>query len=67
MRLVVLGSGTCFPTPPDARVRMPPLFAVDPGEGRWILLDCSEGARWRLPAAGIDPARVRHGRARGAG
>lgn len=56
----MLGSGTCFPTPPGARARMPPLFAVDVGEGRWVLLDCSEGARWRLVNAGVDPSRVRY-------
>ncbi len=43
---------------------MPPLFALDVArEGdppAWIVFDCSEGARWRLADAGIDPCDVHH-------
>lgn len=64
MELVILGSGTCFPPPPGAAFRYPPLFALNaapPGEpARWVVFDCSEGARWRLAAAGIDPGSVGH-------
>lgn len=64
MKLVVLGSGTCLNPPPGTPARMPPLFALDvsdePSTPQWILFDCSEGARWRLPAHGIDPRDIRH-------
>jgi ribonuclease BN (tRNA processing enzyme) len=64
MRLFLLGTGTCLGPLPGVAARLPPLFALDtarPGEGpAWLLLECSEGARWRLPAAGIDPAHVHH-------
>ncbi|HEU4533936.1 MAG TPA: hypothetical protein VFS00_07460, partial [Polyangiaceae bacterium] len=64
MELVILGSGTCFPPAAGAPFRYPPLFALNaapPGaEARWVVFDCSEGARWRLSAAGIDPAGVGH-------
>lgn len=62
MKLVVLGSGTCLNPLPGAAARMPPLFALDVGEAsaQWILFDCSEGARYRLPAHGIAPAEIRH-------
>jgi ribonuclease BN (tRNA processing enzyme) len=65
MRLAILGSGTCLGPLPGTKARMPPLFALDVaprGEKhpQWLLFDCSEGARWRLPEAGIDPARVQH-------
>ncbi|MCU0683731.1 MAG: MBL fold metallo-hydrolase [Polyangiaceae bacterium] len=64
MELVILGSGTCFPAAPGAAFRYPPLFALNvagPGaEAQWVVFDCSEGARWRLGAAGIDPAKVEH-------
>lgn len=64
MRVLLLGTGTCLNPPPGAVPRLPPLFAVElsaPGEPpRWLLFDCSEGARWRLPAAGVDPCWVKH-------
>ncbi len=62
MRVLLLGTGTCLNPDPGTRPRMPPLFAVDlgtPADPWWLLLDCSEGARWRLPAAGVDAASVR--------
>lgn len=64
MELVILGSGTCFPPAPGSPFRYPPLFALNaspPGEpARWVVFDCSEGARWRLAAAGIEPGEIGH-------
>lgn len=64
MRLLLLGTGTCLDPLVGATPRLPPLFALDasaPGEPPlWILFDCSEGARWRLPAAGVASSLVRH-------
>lgn len=64
MRVLLLGTGTCLNPPPGAVPRHPPLFAVelstDPASPRWLLFDCSEGARLRLPGAGIDPSWVRY-------
>lgn len=64
MRLVALGTGTCTTAPPGQRQRLPPLFALDVArEGEapsWILFECSEGARWRLLDAGIDPRMIEH-------
>ena len=59
VRLHVLGSGTCLGPLPGAVPRMPPLFAVEL-PGALLLLDCSEGARFRLAAAGLDAAAVSH-------
>lgn len=62
MKLVALGTGTCV-HPPGTPRRMPPLFALDVSETlvpQWVLFDCSEGARWRLADAGIDPLTVAH-------
>jgi ribonuclease BN (tRNA processing enzyme) len=64
MELVILGSGTCFPPPAGAPFRFPPLFALNVAaagaSARWVVFDCSEGARWRLAGAGIDPGAVEH-------
>ncbi len=64
MRLFLLGTGTCLGPLPGAPARLPPLFALDlarAGEAPWwLLLECSEGARWRLPMVGIDPAQIHH-------
>jgi ribonuclease BN (tRNA processing enzyme) len=64
MELVILGSGTCFPPAPGAPFRHPPLFALNAAPRnapeRWIAFDCSEGARWRLAAAGVAPGAVEH-------
>jgi ribonuclease BN (tRNA processing enzyme) len=64
MRLHLLGTGTCLGPPRGGAARQPPLFALELGEpgdaARTLVLDCSEGARFRLAAAGIDPSRVRH-------
>lgn len=64
MRLHLLGTGTCLGALPGGVARQPPLFALElgaPGDAaRTLVLDCSEGARFRLAAAGIDASRVRH-------
>ncbi len=64
MQLVILGSGTCFPPAPGAPFRYPPLFALNAAPAgappRWVVFDCSEGARWRLAAAGVAPGAVEH-------
>jgi ribonuclease BN (tRNA processing enzyme) len=64
MKFIALGTGTCLPPPPGHRVRMPPLFALDispPGVNpSWLVFDCSEGARWRLPEHGISLCDVHH-------
>ena len=64
MRLHLLGTGTCLGPPAGGSARQPPLFALelgDPGDAsRTLVLDCSEGARFRLAAAGLDPSRVAH-------
>lgn len=62
MRLLALGTGTCV-HPPGTPRRLPPLFALDVSETpapQWVLFDCSEGARWRLADAGVDPLEVAH-------
>ena len=62
MKLVALGTGTCV-HPPQTPRRLPPLFALDVSETpapQWILFDASEGARWRLADAGIDPLAIAH-------
>lgn len=62
MRLRALGTGTCVHAQGTA-LRLPPLFALDVSETAapaWILFDCSEGARWRLADAGVDPLAVAH-------
>lgn len=58
MQLRVLGSGTCFAQRAGQSLRLPPLFVVELGAGRRVLFECSEGARWRLTQAGIDPLSV---------
>ena len=64
MRLLLLGTGTCLGALPGTVARQPPLFALElgaPGDAsRTIVLDCSEGARFRLAAAGIEASRVAH-------
>lgn len=64
MRLLALGTGTCVGAAPGTRLRKPPLFALDVAPDgsppRWILFECSEGARWRLADAGVDPLDVHH-------
>lgn len=64
MKLLALGTGTCLGALPGARRRLPPLFALDVapdgGHAAWLLFECSEGARWRLSDAGIDPLDVHH-------
>lgn len=43
---------------------MPPLFLLDtsdePTSPAWLLFDCSEGARWRIAEAGVDPSDIAH-------
>ncbi|MBI5515575.1 MAG: MBL fold metallo-hydrolase [Deltaproteobacteria bacterium] len=59
MKVLCLGTGTCFPPRPEHPWRMPPLFLVEL-PGLRVLFDCSEGARWRLAQAGVDPASIAH-------
>lgn len=61
MSLVVtaLGTGVCTDTPQTKMTRQPPGFLIDI-DGLYILFDCSEGIRFRLKAAGVDPSSVTH-------
>jgi ribonuclease BN (tRNA processing enzyme) len=60
LRVIALGTGVCADTAPAGMVpRQPPGFLVDI-DGACLLLDCSEGIRFRLRAAGYDLARIRH-------
>lgn len=57
--MIALGTGVCLSTTKDTANRQPPGFLVEV-DGQFILLDCSEGIRFRLIAAGVDIAAVSH-------
>lgn len=53
MKVTILGSGTCASNLPGIENRFPPGFFVE-WSGGSLLLDCSEGIRFRLEKMGID-------------
>jgi ribonuclease BN (tRNA processing enzyme) len=59
LRVLALGTGVCLSTTQAGTLRQPPGFLVEV-DGQHVLLDCSEGIRFRLVAAGIDIASVSH-------
>lgn len=59
MKLTILGSGTDASQLPGIPNRYPPGFLVDWGEEQ-LLLECSEGIRFRLEQAGYDYTQIKH-------
>ena len=59
LKVIALGTGVCADTPHTKITRQPPGFFVDI-DGVYLLLDCSEGIRFRLKNAGIDISQVTH-------
>ena len=59
LTVTALGTGVCTDTQQTKALRQPPGFLVQV-DGMNILLDCSEGIRFRLKALGIDPWQVAH-------
>lgn len=59
LEVIALGTGVCTDTPQTKSPRHPPGFVINLGENH-ILFDCSEGIRFRLRQAGIDPRLVTH-------
>ncbi|MBP9869056.1 hypothetical protein KBC59_00650 [Patescibacteria group bacterium] len=59
LKVIALGTGVCTDTSHASNPRQPPGFLVIAG-GLHLLLDCSEGIRFRLRQAGIDVTDVTH-------
>ncbi|GEM_PF-594925 len=59
LSVLALGTGVCTDTPHTKNARQPPGFLIEV-DGTYLLFDCSEGIRFRLRAAGIDPGLVTH-------
>lgn len=59
LEVIALGTGVCADTPHTKHPRQPPGFLVTV-DGQHILLDCSEGIRFRLRTAGVDIAHLSH-------
>lgn len=59
LNVTALGTGICLDSPGAKLIRQPPGFLVEVDDLK-ILLDCSEGIRTRLHAAGVDIANVTH-------
>ncbi len=59
LTVTALGTGVCTDTPQTKVTRQPPGFLIDV-DGLYVLFDCSEGIRFRLKAAGVDPSLVTH-------
>jgi ribonuclease BN (tRNA processing enzyme) len=59
LKVIALGTGVCTDTSHTSNPRQPPGFLVIAG-GLHLLLDCSEGIRFRLRQAGIDVTDVTH-------
>ena len=57
IRVLALGTGVCADTPHTRLTRQPPGFLVSIGDLH-LLLDCSEGIRYRCVAAGVSPALI---------
>jgi len=59
MKVIALGTGVCANGYLPGADRQPPGFLVD-ADGFLVLLDCSEGIRFRIAAAGYDYGSVGH-------
>ncbi len=59
MKLTILGSGTCVNQLPNVPNRFPPGFLVE-WDNEKLLLDCSEGIRFRIEQAGVDFTTINH-------
>lgn len=59
VKIIALGTGVCSNGYGPETDRHPPGFLVD-ADGVMVLLDCSEGIRYRLHAAGVDYGFVQH-------
>jgi ribonuclease BN (tRNA processing enzyme) len=59
MKLTILGSGTCVNQLPNVPNRFPPGFLIE-WDNEKLLLDCSEGIRFRIEQAGVDFTNINH-------
>jgi len=59
LEVLALGTGVCVDVPHEKQSRQPPGFLITV-DGQHLLLDCSEGIRFRLHAANVDIAHVGH-------
>lgn len=59
MKLTILGSGTDASNLPGIANRFPPGFLIE-WDNEKLLLECSEGIRFRLEKVGIDYASIHH-------
>lgn len=59
LSVIALGTGNCANGYAQDTDRQPPGFLVD-ADGTLILLDCSEGIRYRIARAGFDYGDVQH-------
>ncbi len=59
MKLTILGSGTCVNQLPNVPNRFPPGFLINWNDEK-LLLDCSEGIRFRIEQAGFDFTTINH-------
>lgn len=59
LKVIALGTGVCANSYAPKAERQPPAFLVDV-DGLLVLLDCSEGVRYRLARHGYDYGYVQH-------